>query len=142
MSNTYDPYYKEEKVTAIVGQKIIIQNEKGEILLLKRSKKSTRAGGWDFAGGGLGKGENPLEGAKREVKEETGLDIETIKPIDITSFINDENDFVIIIAYLASTQLNEVVLSWEHDDYKWERKEKILEEELPDLLKLFLKKLK
>lgn len=47
----------------------------GKILLVKEGKP--RAYGlWNIPAGHLDKGENPIDGAKREAKEETGYDIE------------------------------------------------------------------
>ena len=48
-----------------------IFNEKGEVLLQKR----TDCNKWGFPGGALELGETPQMAAKREVKEETGLDV-------------------------------------------------------------------
>ena len=47
-------------------------NENGEVLLQKRGKENV----WGFPGGILELGETPEMGAIREVKEETGLDVE------------------------------------------------------------------
>ena len=49
-----------------------ITNDKGELLLQKRSKDNI----WGLPGGALEIGESIEEAAKREVKEETGFDIE------------------------------------------------------------------
>ena len=49
-----------------------IFNENGEVLLQKRADCNK----WGFPGGALELGETPQMAAKREVKEETGLDIE------------------------------------------------------------------
>ena len=49
-----------------------IFNEKGEVLLQKRSDCNK----WGFPGGALELGETPQMAAKREVEEETGLDVE------------------------------------------------------------------
>jgi mutator protein MutT len=56
-----------------------IFNEKGEVLLQKRADCNK----WGFPGGAVELGETPEMAAKREVKEETGLDIEVQKLIGI-----------------------------------------------------------
>jgi ADP-ribose pyrophosphatase YjhB (NUDIX family) len=47
----------------------------GKIILVQESKLPAY-GLWNTPAGHMEKGESPLEGAKREVKEETGFDIE------------------------------------------------------------------
>jgi 8-oxo-dGTP diphosphatase len=61
-----------------VGTAVAIFNEHGEILLGKRGK-SHGSGCWSFAGGHVEKWETWEECAKREVLEETNLDIENIE---------------------------------------------------------------
>ena len=54
----------------------------GKVLVLKRVRPSTDGlGYWEMPGGGLEYGETPHEALVRELKEETGLDIEIIKPV-------------------------------------------------------------
>ena len=62
-----------------IVSKVIISDNNGQILLLKRSDDRND---WDLPGGHLKKGEKPEEGAHREVKEETNLDISDIKPLN------------------------------------------------------------
>ncbi len=63
-----------------VGVPVIIQNSKKEILLGKRSKNmSTFPGFWGLPGGMPEHNEKIQETAKREVKEELGIDIKIIK---------------------------------------------------------------
>ena len=56
-----------------------IFNENGEVLLQKRADCNK----WGFPGGAIELGETPEMASKREVKEETGLDIEVNKLIGI-----------------------------------------------------------
>lgn len=58
-----------------------IVNDKGEILLQKRKDKKM----WGFPGGAMELGESIEETVKREVKEETGLVVETKKFIGVYS---------------------------------------------------------
>src|SRR3989344_1397053 len=63
-----------------VGVSIIIKNPKGEILLGKRDKRMySYPGFWGLPGGFVDQGEMINKAAKREVKEEMGIDIELIK---------------------------------------------------------------
>lgn len=65
-----------------VGIGVMIQNEKEEVLLGLR-KGSHGEGEWAFPGGHLEMGEKIFETAKREVKEETGLDVDEFKIISV-----------------------------------------------------------
>ena len=137
----YDPNYVDKKVYAMVGGKSVVFNAEGKVLILRRSDKNKiRPGGYDFPGGGLNRGENPIEGVKREIYEETGLEATDVKPIDVVSFINDEEDFIVVVGYQATVSSTEVALSWEHDQYQWLSYEEALNLPLPDRHKQFLKK--
>lgn len=56
-----------------------IYNDKGEVLLQRRGDSNK----WGFPGGALEVGETPQMAAIREVKEETGLDVEVGRLIGI-----------------------------------------------------------
>jgi 8-oxo-dGTP diphosphatase len=136
----FDPNYQEVPVLAKIGQKIVVFNDKKEILFLRRSEKCSRPGGWDFPGGGIDFGEDPIKGILREVEEETQLTISEVEPIHLESTINGHGDFVIMVGYKATTSDNTPNLSWEHDAYKWVSEEEALKIELPEVHKKFLEK--
>ena len=54
----------------------ILENEEGKFLVTQRAlDKKWAAGGWEMPGGGAKSKESSLDAIKREVKEETGLDV-------------------------------------------------------------------
>jgi ADP-ribose pyrophosphatase YjhB (NUDIX family) len=53
--------------------------ERGDRVLLGRRRGDPGAGLWDLPGGFLHEGEDSLAGLRREVREETGLEIEPIE---------------------------------------------------------------
>ena len=62
--------------------------------------------------------ENPVTGLKREVLEETGLDIMVFQPV--TTWFGKFNDLPLLsIDYLCTSTSNLVTLSNEHSDYCW-----------------------
>lgn len=64
----------------LVGSNVIIQNENDEFLLQKRANDY-----WGLPGGLMELGESLEETAIREVKEETNLDVQTVKLINTFS---------------------------------------------------------
>lgn len=69
-----------------VGAFII--NNKGEILLTKRSKKTrNEQGKWEAPGGAVKFNETREKAIKREIKEELGIDIKIIKVLQVTDDI-------------------------------------------------------
>lgn len=78
-----------------------------------------KPGAWDIPGGRLEQGEDPFTGLQRETKEETGLDIEIIKPLDIHYFVRDDGQQITLLIFLCSLRSHDVKLSQEHTEYKW-----------------------
>ncbi|WP_233182849.1 NUDIX hydrolase [Paenibacillus sonchi] len=66
--------------THIVAVGGIVENEQGEVLLVK-----TYHGGWVFPGGQVEAGENLIEALIREIKEESGIDTEVSRLIGVYS---------------------------------------------------------
>ncbi|MBU4369324.1 NUDIX hydrolase [Patescibacteria group bacterium] len=69
------------KYKVTIGIFGIITNKKNEVLLVHRNDYDL----WNLPGGGLEKGETPWDGLIREVKEETGLDVEVSKLLGVYS---------------------------------------------------------
>ena len=114
--------------TRIVLTGILKDND--EFLVVKRSENDDLyPGAWEFPGGHLEKGETLKEGLKRELCEEIGFNLE-FNPI-ITHYYDEvkekngelfhdlEIDFVVNVDKLDVN----VVLSEEHCDYKWVKKD-------------------
>ena len=64
----------------------------GCYLMLHRVKKQQdeNAGKWIGVGGKFEEGESPEECARREVREETGLALEEVRPRGIVTFVSDQ----------------------------------------------------
>ena len=62
-------------VVMTVGCGVLIENEKGEVLLQKRSD----TGEWCVPGGALEPGETYIEAATRELSEEVGIKVSDLK---------------------------------------------------------------
>ena len=115
--------YKNEGRFMVAVGAIIEHTSSGKILLLKRSLKVDFHGGiWEEVNGRMKQFEEPESALKREVKEETGLKIEIIKPINIFHIFrgqeSKDNELVGII-YWCKSSSKKVKLSDEHIDHKW-----------------------
>jgi ADP-ribose pyrophosphatase YjhB (NUDIX family) len=64
--------------TPIAGVSVIVTNIGGDVLLLKHSYGPAV---WSLPGGGLARGEDPAAAARREVREELGVDLARIEPV-------------------------------------------------------------
>jgi len=87
--------------------KIILLNDKDEIFMIKSALGDFK-GEWDLPGGHIHDDETSVDGLKREVKEETGLDIE--KPQE--AFKEQR-----ITYFKASAPDSKITLSNEHSEY-------------------------
>lgn len=80
-----------------VGAAAVVENRFGEILLGVRNKDPQR-GKWVFPGGGIKPFESYNDAIRREVLEETGLEIELgSKAMGVYEIINPPNEHRIII---------------------------------------------
>ena len=84
--------------------KVVIIDNNERVLFLKRSDYVDKfAGEWDLPGGHIQVGEELIAGLKREVKEETGLDVDNCKFVDklenIKFFMCDYTDKAIKISH-------------------------------------------
>ena len=96
---------------------VIVINEEGRVLALKRSAESiTFPEYWSFPGGGADPGEDPFLCAARECKEETylELDLESLTFI----FCHNANGKAIKFFWTKSFT-GTVTLDVENTDYKW-----------------------
>lgn len=100
----------------------------GKVLIVKRNESLKFCGGtWEFVGGKLEFGEDLLTGLKREITEETGLEVTVEKILFATTFKTHDYRQVVIINYLCSSVTDEVILSSEHTEYLWADKAALLQ---------------
>jgi 8-oxo-dGTP diphosphatase len=108
-----------------VATKALIVNEEGRILILREAKtyeEGTNIGRYHFPGGRLNPGEAFFDGLKREVDEETGLEIEIGKPIYVGEWrpiIKGVPNQIVAIFFICKPITSNIRLSEEHDDFQW-----------------------
>ena len=84
-------------------------------LLLKRA---TRPFLWAPPGGRLSPNEDPKQGLLRELKEETGIEVEIVAPVD-TWFHAWYDGMLLSIDFVVHPLSHRVQLSPEHTAYRW-----------------------
>ncbi|OYT31779.1 hypothetical protein DRJ22_00140 [Candidatus Woesearchaeota archaeon] len=104
------------KKTKIAEYGIIIKDNK--FLMLQFSKKTNPTEKWIFPGGRMNANEKPKQALKREIKEETGLEVEIKKPIDVLEW-GEKEDNRYAIFFKCKHKKGKVRLSKEHQNYKW-----------------------
>ena len=74
---------------------------------------------WEFPGGRLEFGESPMQALKREINEETGLEVEKLILLNAWNSFKDECTEIIGLTYICTANGDNVMLSKEHSDYEW-----------------------
>jgi len=112
--------------------RVIISNDTGRCLILRRTSACTdQPGKWDFPGGKVNPSENFNDALYREVKEETGIEIVLEKAVGLAKF---ELDSVNVVCVMMEGKhiSGDVILSDEHDLYKWVFVDEVLKMNLAD----------
>jgi 8-oxo-dGTP diphosphatase len=108
-----------EPILKVAAKAAIIRPD-GKLLLLRESPRpsNSQAGRWGLAGGQLEPGEAFIDALHREVREETGLTVEPVRPLYVGEWRPGPLQIVGVFM-LCRTRGSEVILSDEHDNYAW-----------------------
>lgn len=107
-----------------VATKAFIIHE-GKVLLLKESgeyKDGINKGKCDVVGGRLEPGEHFRESLLREIKEETGLEVEVGKPFFVNEWrpvVRGEQWQIVGMFFECQSSTDQVTLSEDHDEFLW-----------------------
>lgn len=111
---------KETSAGAIV---FYIENNKPLYLLLYKKARNRYREAYDIPKGNIEANEKPEETAKREIKEETGLDVEILSGFKekLSWFYRREGKTIYkeAIFFVAQAKSKNVKISYEHDAYFW-----------------------
>lgn len=125
----------------------VIETSSGQILVMWRSEENDFSGGvWEYPMGRLEQGEDCATGLLREVHEETGLDVEIVKVIDVAHLHRGEkvpeNEVIGVLFGCKYLGEKEVVISSEHTKYEWvdvsEAIERMPIEQMKEVIKKFV----
>ena len=92
-----------------------------ETLVLRRSPHGRCTGAWEAVHGGIDAGERPVDAARRELREETGLEPTELYNLSrVETFYRHRADEIVYIpAFAAVVAADAVTLSEEHDRWEW-----------------------
>lgn len=103
----------------LYGLSAVVYAERGDEILLLKRQGGALSGQWFLPGGAVERGELPEEGARRELVEETGLDVdgelELVGAYPIWVYGGD----CLQLSYRARVRDGDVVVSDEHSAARW-----------------------
>jgi len=112
-----------EIIQRIAMKAVIVKD--GKVLIVREAATygdGTQRGRYHMPGGRIEAGENFEDALCREVKEETGLEVEIQHPIYVGEWrpvIREVPHQIIGVFFVCTPKSDKIVLSTEHDDYQW-----------------------
>lgn len=98
----------------------VVKCQKRGFLLIRRSENESLSGKWEFGGGAKEDDETLRDAVKREMKEETGLNVDIVERGDPYFDEYSKGGRLKLHPFLLEVSEEEKVsLSHEHDRYKW-----------------------
>ncbi len=112
----------------IVGVGAVIVR-RGEVLIVRRANPPLQ-GEWSIPGGALDLGEKLRDGVAREVREETGLDVEVGPVLDVFDSIFPDGEgrtqyHYVLIDYLCHLRSGTLAAATDASEVRWARPEEL-----------------
>ena len=96
---------------------VVISDESGRVLLLRHVLR--RGSGWGIPGGFLKAGEQPEEAVRRELCEETGLELEDVELVFVRTLLHVRQVEIIFRGRMSAALLGGLSKSFEIDRAEW-----------------------
>lgn len=121
---------REYPLAPIVGVGAVVIHE-DRVLLIRRGHEPMK-GQWSLPGGALEVGETLLEGVRREVREETGLEVAPVALIEVVDRISRDAEgsvqfHYVLLDYLCRVTGGEVCCATDAIDVRWARRDELNE---------------
>lgn len=131
-----------------IAGKAVIVNDEGKILFLREAstyEEGTNIGRYQIPGGRVNIGEPFMDALKREIMEETGLEVVVGQPVYVGEWfptIKGVKNQIVAIFYVCKPLTQAVSLSEEHDAFEWIDPTKPIEIDImnpePEVIKAYL----
>lgn len=102
-----------------VGVAVLVRDVGGRVLLVRRGPGATRPGRWCIPCGYVDYGEEARAAAQREMREETGLEVEVGSPIFVASNFHDPAKLTVGIWFAGTVVGGEPSAGDDADDVGW-----------------------
>ncbi len=112
-----------EIVLQVAMKAVIVHDDK--VLILREAAtygEGTQRGRYHMPGGRIKPGENFEVGLRREIKEETELEVDVQYPIYVGEWrpiIRNVSHQIVATFMVCKSKTDKVVLSSEHDEFRW-----------------------
>ena len=102
-----------------VGAAVVLWDDEGRILMVKRAPGASRAGYWSIPAGYVDYGEEVRAAAARELREETGLIAEIGEPVSVASNFHDPAKLTVGVWFAGTIVGGELMAGDDAEEAAW-----------------------
>ena len=113
------PAKRTSKRTAFVLVAAGVLIEDGRVLLTQRKAGTHLAGTWELPGGKIEPGEDPRDALMRELREELGIEVVVLAPMEVTSFAYPEKHVLLLFFEVRRAEGSPAPRAIDVADLRW-----------------------
>ncbi|MBI2409650.1 NUDIX domain-containing protein [Candidatus Kaiserbacteria bacterium] len=117
------------------GAIVLRPDYSAQIVLVYRAKERD----WSFPKGHVEEGETPLAACLREVKEETGLDVDVLTQLPDNTYIHKTGNRITTHMYLVRSKGDDIIAEHPEDKIEWVNMREVTDRFAYDNLKAYFK---